>query len=353
MPCPPFGVRGDPGHLTRQSASLKLGRMPPNSRIIVVGSINTDLVIRGPRLPGPGETVIGGEYFQAAGGKGANQAVAAARAALEPVTFIGAVGDDDLGRTALKQLRDENLKCDYLKTVPGVPSGVALILVDAKGQNLISVASGANARLTPADIDGIPDTVFASAKVFLTCLETPIETVARGLKRAKQVGLLTILNPAPATRDIVDRDLLELVDVLTPNEGEAALLTDGKARPGEVSDDEALTGSARMLQQRGCKMVIVTRGSAGCLVVDRDVTQIPGHSVRAVDATAAGDGFNGALAVALSEGKSLEDAAGWANAAAAISVTRLGAQPSLPGRQEIVEFQGNRLPREEQASTLK
>src|SRR5262249_39919206 len=159
-----------PPHLTLTFASHKLGSMP--SRIIVVGSINTDLVIRGPRLPGPGETVSGGEYFQAAGGKGANQAVAAARAALDPVAFVSAVGDDDLGRAAVERFRIENLNCDYLKTVAGVPSGVALILVDQVGQNLISVAPGANACLTPADIDGVPQAVFASAKVFLTCLET-------------------------------------------------------------------------------------------------------------------------------------------------------------------------------------
>jgi ribokinase len=317
--------------------------MPRNSRIIVVGSINTDLVIRGPRLPGPGETVIGGEFFQAAGGKGANQAVAAARAALDPVTFVGAVGDDDLGRSALALLRSENLNCEYVKTIPGVPSGVALILVDEKGQNLISVASGANARLSPDDIDGIPEEILRSARVFLTCLETPIETVVRGLKRAKQSGLLTILNPAPATCDIVDRSFLELVDVLTPNEGEAALLTDGRARRSEDSD-QRLIATARTVQELGCKSVMVTRGSAGCLVVEREICHVPGHEVRAVDATAAGDGFNGALAVALAEGKSLGEAARWANAAAAISVTRLGAQPSLPGRREIIDFLATRLP---------
>jgi len=312
--------------------------MPSSSRIIVVGSINTDLVIRGPRLPSPGETVTGGEFFQAAGGKGANQAVAAARAALDPVTFVGAVGDDDLGRKTLQRFEAENLVGDYLKTVPNEPSGVALILVDETGQNLISVAPGANARLSPADIDGIPLSVFASAKVFLTCLESPMETVTRGLTRAKQAGLLTILNPAPATRDILTRDFLETVDVLTPNEGEAALLTNNLERHAEETDNVRLIRSARALQELGCKQVVITRGDAGCLVVERDVTQIRGHVVRAIDATAAGDAFNGTLAVALSEGVSLFDAARWANAAAAISVTRLGAQPSLPYRQEIMAF---------------
>jgi ribokinase len=330
--------------LTAHAASFTLLDMSQNSRIIVVGSINTDLVIRGSRLPGPGETVIGGEFYQAAGGKGANQAVAAARAALQPVTFVGAVGDDSLGQAALQRFRSENLICDYLKTVAGEPSGVALILVDEAGQNLISVAAGANAHLTAQDLAAIPEEVFSAASVFLTCLETPLATVAVGLQRARRAGLMTVLNPAPASRDILTAGLLPLVDVLTPNDGEAALLA---GIPGDDSGDEAAAvRAARMVQNQGCQHVIVTRGSAGCLVVDEQVTHIPARSVRAVDATAAGDAFNGALAAALSEGRSLCDAAEWATAAAAISVTRRGAQPSLPSRAEIVEFlKGNTPPR--------
>ena len=171
--------------------------------------------------------------------------------------------------------------------------------------------------------------------------------MARGLKRAKNAGLLTILNPAPAAREIVDRGFLEMVDVLTPNEGEAALLTAVEPQGGNDSDDTKLVASARLLQELGCKNVIITRGSAGCLVVEREVTHIASPLVRAVDTTAAGDGFNGALAVALAEGKSLPEAARWANAAAALSVTRLGAQPSLPGRQEILEFLATQLPCED------
>ena len=306
------------------------------TQIIVVGSINTDLVIRGPRLPAPGETVIGGEFYQAAGGKGANQAVAAARAALAPVTFVGAVGDDSLGHAALQRFRSENLVCEYLKTVPGEPSGVALILVDEAGQNLISVAAGANAHLSAHDLEALPEDLFSRARVFLTCLETPLPTVAAGLRRARRAGLTTMLNPAPACRDIVQAGLLPLVDVLTPNEGEAALLT---GNSGKDSDDERTAiRAARMLQALGCKQVIVTRGSAGCLVVDEQVTRIAGRTVRAIDATAAGDAFNGALAVGLAEGRSLIEAAEWANAAAAISVTRRGAQPSLASRAEIDAF---------------
>ncbi|HEY3966618.1 MAG TPA: ribokinase [Planctomycetaceae bacterium] len=309
--------------------------MPPASSIIVVGSINTDLVVRGVRLPAPGETVIGGEFYQSAGGKGANQAVVAARAANESVTFIGAVGDDNHGREALAGFQAENLICDFLKVVPGAASGVALILVDEAGQNLISVASGANAHLTPDDIDAIPDEVFRGAKVFLTCLETPLSTVAHGLKRAKQAGLVAVLNPAPASRDIIEAGLLSFVDILTPNAGEAALLAGLSMGEEDAGHESNALLAARALQQMGCKHVIVTLGAGGCLVVEERSQRIAGRAVQAVDATAAGDAFNGALAVALAEGRSLVEAARWANAAAAISVTRLGAQPSLPHRAEI------------------
>jgi ribokinase len=305
------------------------------SPIIVLGSINTDLVVRSAKLPVPGETVIGGEFYQAAGGKGANQAVAAARGALAPVTLIGAVGDDDHGRAALVGFRAENLSCEYLKVVPGEASGVALILVDESGQNLISVASGANARLLPADVDAIPDEVFRHAKVFLTCLETPLATVVQGLRRAKQAGLITILNPAPASREVIDAGLLAWVDVLTPNAGEAALLAGLELGGADAEDEATSLRAARVLQQFGCRQVIVTLGSRGCLIVDENVQHVPGRAVKAVDATAAGDAFNGALAVALAEGRTLVEAANWANRAAAISVTRRGAQPSLPYRNEI------------------
>jgi ribokinase len=305
------------------------------SPIIVVGSINTDLVIRGPRLPAPGETVLGGEFYQAAGGKGANQAVAAARSARQPVTFVGAVGDDALGHEALERLRCENLVCDYVRTVRGQPTGVALILVDEQGQNLISVAAGANAHLTPADLDRVPQEVFISARVFLTSLETPLETVVRGLSLARRAGLTTILNPAPA-RPLPD-EVLTLVDVLTPNESEAETLVGGDregTRSGRITPAEC----AARLVKRGCRSVIATLGEAGCLVAGRENGRVPGRAVAAVDATAAGDAFNGALAVALAEGRTLVEAARWANVAASISVTRRGAQPSLARREEIDEI---------------
>jgi ribokinase len=316
--------------------------MSPSPGVIVLGSINTDLVIRGPRLPRPGQTVLGGRFFQAAGGKGANQAVAAARAGTAAVLFIAAVGDDALGRQALDGLAAENLDTRFVRVVPDQPSGVALILVDEQGENQISVASGANGRLCPADVDAVPDELFRAARVFLCCLESPLETVAHGLRRAKAAGLTTILNPAPADPAICRPDIMRLVDILTPNEGEAAALAadaGGASRPQLLDPSNqqhaAALASARALQSLGCPTVIVTLGAEGCLIVGQDVTHVPGRAVQAIDATAAGDAFNGALAVALAEGRPLPDAARWANRAAAIAVTRAGAQPSLPTREEI------------------
>lgn len=299
--------------------------------IIVLGSINTDLVIRSPALPRPGETVLGGEFYRAAGGKGANQAVAAARSSREPVTFLAAVGDDSFGHESLAGLQRENLDTRFLKLVPDQPSGVALILVDAGGQNLISVASGANLDLRPDDIHAVPVEVWQNARVFVACLESPLETVMAGLRRAKQNGLTTIINPAPADREILFAVGLRLIDIFTPNETEAALLTGREVR----SDDEA-EAAARQLQLAGCSRIIITRGEHGCCVLDGDtVTHLPAKQVDSVDAVAAGDVFNGALATALAEGRTLLDAARWAGAAAAISVTRRGAQPSIPTRDEI------------------
>jgi ribokinase len=304
-------------------------------RVVVVGSVNTDLVVRVRRLPRPGETLLGGEYYEAAGGKGANQAVAAARAAQTPVTFVAAVGDDAYGRQALSGLARENLDTRWIKVVPAAHSGVALIMVAEGGENSIAVASGANLALSPADIDALPDDLFANAGVLLTCLESPLATVEQALRRAKNAGLLTVLNPAPAGELVERLDLLSLADVLTPNEGEAALLT-GLDCGGAAGWDAAI----ERLRQLGCPRCVITLGGRGCVVLDDGLSgegtvEIAGQRVKAIDATAAGDAFNGALAVALAEGRTLVEAAQWANRAAAISVTRRGAQPSLPNRDEI------------------
>lgn len=299
--------------------------------VIVLGSANVDLVIRGPRLPRPGETVLGGEFFRAGGGKGANQAVAAARAARQPVWFIGAVGDDTLGSETRAALSQENLRLDYLSTVAHSATGVALILVDAVGENMISVASGANGALSPDAVVAVPDDVWRQAAVFLTNLETPLAAVVQGLRQAKKLGLTTVLNPAPAVHEILAADVAPLVDVLTPNETEAAQLADIAPQAG--LSPEIL---AERLADRGFPVSVITLGSAGCLVrQDEQTVQIPALKVRAVDATGAGDAFNGALAVALAEGRPLVEAAAWANRAAALAVTVAGAQPSLPRRAAI------------------
>lgn len=304
----------------------------PGSRVIVVGSVNTDLVIRAGRLPRPGETVLGGEFYEAAGGKGANQAVAAARVALQPVVFVAAVGDDAYGRHSLESLARENLDARRIKTVAGSASGVALIMVGPDGENAIAVAPGANHALTPDDVDSLSGDIVASAAVWLTSLEIPLETALRGLQRAREAGLTTILNPAPAG-ELRDRlELLRYVDVLTPNESEAALLTGV-----DCSDRRGVREAADRLRRAGCGQCIVTLGAAGCLVVGDEVSEIAGHQVNAVDATAAGDAFNGVLAVGLAEGRTLVEAARRANRAAALAVTRRGAQPSLPRRNELSE----------------
>jgi len=213
-----------------------------------------------------------------------------------------------------------------------------LILVDREGENMIGVASGANRCLAPADVDKVPHELFGAARVFLASLETPLATVAHGLSRAKQCGLRTILNPAPAMLEILNGDLLRQVDVLTPNEVEATMLSGVEVAINEKIDIDRAIAAARALQQRGCGAVIVTLGAAGVVVVEAEATHVPALPVTAVDATAAGDAFSGALSVALAEGRSLVDGARWASRAAALAVSRAGAQPSLATRDEIDQF---------------
>jgi ribokinase len=295
--------------------------------ILVVGSSNTDLIIRVPRIPRPGETVLGGEFSTAAGGKGANQAVAAARAG-GLVTFVARLGVDGFGDRALANFESDGIDARFVFRDGDTPSGIALITVDERGENSISVASGANALLSAADVERAGP-AFAAADVVLFQLETPLETVAAAAREAKRRGVPVVLNPAPA-RDL-DDGLLRLVAVLTPNEQEAERLTRIAVR-----DERSARDAALRLRERGPGTVIVTLGERGVYALAAGFDgHVPAFKVDPVDTTAAGDVFNGALAVALAEKRPLPEALRFAQAAAAISVTRAGAQPSAPTRAEI------------------
>jgi len=298
--------------------------------ILVVGSSNTDMIIQLDRIPRPGETILGGEFVTAAGGKGANQAVGAARAGGR-VTFIARVGRDMFGDQAVAGFRCDGINVKHIVRDPVAPSGVAMIFVAKDGENSIAVAGGANGRLSPADVKKAKS-VFAGATAVVMQLETPLETVQATAALAAKAGVRVILNPAPA-RPLPDK-LLELVSILTPNETEAELLTGVK-----VSNTGTGSRAAERLLAKGVETVILTLGAQGAYVASTKVRQlVRGFKVKAVDTTAAGDIFNGALVVALGEGRPLSDAVRFANAAAAISVTRMGAQPSAPTRAEIEKF---------------
>ncbi len=295
--------------------------------IVVVGSSNTDMIIKVERLPKPGETVLGRHFSQAPGGKGANQAVAAARAGGN-VSFIAKVGADVFGENAIKGFVKDNINVDRVLVDADSSSGIAQILVDEGGQNCIAVAQGANAKLTPEDIARSGE-VIRRSRILLTQLETPIETVAAAVRMAKDNGMIVILNPAPAQR--LSDELLSQVSILTPNETEADALT------GIFALDEATASDCSdILREKGVETVIITLGGKGAFVNEGGKKyRVSGFKVDPVDTTAAGDVFNGALAVALSKGSALKDAVKFANAAAAISVARPGAQPSIPTLEEI------------------
>lgn len=294
--------------------------------ILVIGSSNTDMVAFVNHIPVPGETVLGDGFLVNPGGKGANQAVGAARLGKD-VTFCCMTGQDDNGRAAKALFDKEGMNTSYVFSTPEKASGVALIAVDEKGENSIVVASGANNELKPSDIDRIDD--IGKYSIILTQLETPLDTVCHIGELAGACGVKFVLNPAPARA--LPEALLKCVDIITPNETEAEIITGIK-----VDDEASALKSARKLCDMGVKNVIITMGGKGAFVyADGMYETVPAFKVTPVDTTAAGDVFNGALCVALSEGKSLRDAVVFASAAASISVTRAGAQASAPYRDEV------------------
>lgn len=304
--------------------------MTKTPRIVVVGSSNTDMVVKAERIPVPGETVTGGQFVMAAGGKGANQAVAAARLGAE-VTFVAKLGQDMFGDQAVENYKREGIVTDLILRDPEHHTGVALIIVDQQGENLIAVASGANHALAPKDVEQAAERIRAADVVMLQ-LETPMDTVQFTAQLAADAGVPVILDPAPASP--LEDSLLARVTYLTPNESEAERLTGI-----QVHDEASARAAADKLLGRGTRHVIVTLGSKGALVAGPDGTSlIPSHAVAARDTTAAGDAFNGSLASALGRGMNLEQAVRQASLAGALSVTRMGAQPSLPTEEELRRF---------------
>jgi len=296
-------------------------------RVVVVGSSNTDLTVLCPELPGPGQTVLGGELYTAAGGKGANQAVAAARAGAR-VSFVGAVGDDDFGRRAVAGLKRDRIDTRHVAVKKGTPSGAALILVEKSGENLIAVAPGANRALTVADVSRAAD-VIGRAGALLLQLEVPLRTVRRAAAIARKAGVSVILNPAPMPAKPLPRALLADVDYLVPNRVELLRLTGSRSQ----------SRAAKELFGLGVRALVVTLGAEGARVITPDGSlPVPSFRVKAVDAVGAGDCFCGYVAAGLAAGETLEAAARLACAAAAVSVSRRGAQPSIPTRAEALRL---------------
>jgi ribokinase len=299
-----------------------------NRKIVVVGSSNMDMVVKTNHIPVPGETVLSGSFFMNPGGKGANQAVAVARLGGE-VTFISKMGNDIFGKQFSQLFSDEGIDTRYIMSDEDLPSGVALITVDDAGENSIVVASGANANLQSSDMDGSLMQIAVSG-ILLVQLEIPMDTVNYVVKYAHENGVKVILNPAPA--NVLSQELLECIYILTPNKTEASMISGI-----EVTDMESAKQAARLICGKGAKNVVVTMGPLGAVICKSgECSMVSARQVETVDTTAAGDVFNGALAVAVSEGKDLEEAVDFACEAAAISVTRLGAQSSIPYRTELI-----------------
>jgi ribokinase len=298
-------------------------------KIVVVGSANTDFVLGVSQLPSKGETVLGNQFRVVKGGKGANQGVAAARLGAS-VAFIAKLGTDSFGDQAVSAYREEGITTDFIVRDPDIHSGVALILVSQNGENIIAVGPGANGHLTAADVHAASEAI-EQADCLLVQLEIPVDAVRAALEIAHQHHVKAILNPAPAQK--LPAELLKLVDYLTPNETEAAVLA---GETPSSSDESTLPHLASILN---IPHLIVTLGSRGaCILQNGQTTYVPTFPITPVDTTASGDAFNGALAVALARGEPLPEAVRFANAAGAVTATRHGAQPSLPTKQELDQF---------------
>lgn len=296
-------------------------------KIVVVGSCNTDMVVQADRLPMPGETILGGTFHMVPGGKGANQAITVARLGAQ-VTFVSKVGYDLFGLQALEKYKAENINTDYVLTDPKRPSGVALISVDKHGENCIIVAAGANAALTQDDIDKAKDEIM-TADVLLMQLEIPLETAEYAAKKANEKGVKVILNPAPAS--YLTDSFLKNVHTILPNRVEAEMLSGIK-----VTDEASAQRAAEAICNKGIENVVITLGADGAfLKTPTETLLIPAVEVETIDTTGAGDVFCGAFCVYLSEGYSLKECVEFANAAAAIATTRIGAQTVIPFRPEV------------------
>ena len=304
--------------------------MKTAGNLVVLGSINADHILNLETFPTPGETVTGNQYQVAFGGKGANQAVAAGRSGAN-IAFIACTGDDDTGERVRKQLASDNIDVAPVSVVEGESTGVALIFVNAEGENVIGIHAGANAALTTERVEA-QRAIISGADVLLMQLESPVESVLAAAKIAHENHTTVVLNPAPAR--VLSDELLALVDIITPNETEAEKLTGIR-----VENDDDAARAAGALHNKGIGTVIITLGSRGVWVsANGEGRRVPGFKVKAIDTIAAGDTFNGALVTALLEGRAMDEAIRFAHAAAAIAVTRKGAQPSVPWRKEIDEF---------------
>ncbi len=304
--------------------------MKTAGNLVVLGSINADHILNLETFPTPGETVTGNQYQVAFGGKGANQAVAAGRSGAN-IAFIACTGDDDTGERVRKQLASDNIDIAPVSVVAGESTGVALIFVNAEGENVLGIHAGANAALTTERVEAQRG-IIAGAEALLMQLESPVESVLAAAKIAHENHTSVVLNPAPAR--VLSDELLALVDIITPNETEAEKLTGIR-----VENDDDAARAALALHDKGIGTVIITLGSRGVWAsVNGEGRRVPGFKVKAIDTIAAGDTFNGALVTALLEGKAMDEAIRFAHAAAAIAVTRKGAQPSVPWRKEIDEF---------------